>query len=72
VHTDAGPLEVTMSLGVLLSCDWGQRTAEDLINEADSALYGAKTEGRNRVKMAAPEERTETSTAERTPTERLR
>ena len=72
VHTDSGPLEVTMSLGALRSCDWGHRTAEDLINEADSALYTAKTEGRNRVKLATPEERSETCPAERTPAERLR
>ncbi len=44
VHSDAGPVEVTMSLGVLLSCDWGQRPAEDLINEADSPLYAGKVE----------------------------
>jgi diguanylate cyclase (GGDEF)-like protein len=56
VQTDAGALEVTMSLGVLLSSDWGHRPTEDLINEADSALYAAKAEGRNRVKVAKPEE----------------
>lgn len=72
VHTDAGPLEVTMSLGVLLSCDWGHRPAEELINEVDSALYAAKTQGRNRVKLAKPEERTEAVVGAQTPAERLR
>jgi two-component system cell cycle response regulator len=54
IQTDAGPLEVTISSGLLLSTDWGHRPAEELINEADSALYAAKTEGRNRVKLAKP------------------
>jgi diguanylate cyclase (GGDEF)-like protein len=72
VHTDAGPLEVTMSLGVLLSCDWGHRPAEELINEVDAALYAAKTEGRNRVKLAKPEERIAAVVAVQTPAERLR
>jgi diguanylate cyclase (GGDEF)-like protein len=71
VHTDAGPLEVTMSLGVLLSCDWGHRPAEELLNEVDTALYAAKTEGRNRVKLAKPEERTAAVVAVQTPGDRL-
>ncbi len=69
MHTDAGPLEVTMSLGVLRSCDWGQRPTEDLINQADSA---AKAEGRNRVKLATPDERAEAIIAVHTPAEHLR
>ena len=55
VHTDAGPLSVSMSLGVLRSCDWGQKPAEELLNEVDAALYVAKAAGRNRVKLAKPE-----------------
>lgn len=72
VHTDAGPLEVTMSLGVLLSCDWGHRPAEELLNEVDAALYAAKTEGRNRVKLVKPEERTAAVVAVQAPADRLR
>jgi two-component system cell cycle response regulator len=71
IQTDAGPLEVSMSLGVLLSSDWGHRPAEELINEVDSALYAAKAEGRNRVKLAKPE-RTEAVIAPEMPVERLR
>ena len=71
VNTHAGPLEVSMSLGVLLSYDWGHRPAEELLNEADAALYAAKAEGRNRVKLAKPEERTATVVAVQTPAERL-
>jgi diguanylate cyclase (GGDEF)-like protein len=54
IHTAAGPLQVTMSLGLLRSVDWGMLSVEALLNEADAALYTAKAEGRNRVKIAAP------------------
>ena len=56
VQTDAGALGITMSLGVLLSSDWGHRPADELLREADAALYAAKTAGRNRVMLAKPEE----------------
>jgi two-component system cell cycle response regulator len=56
VQTDAGPLEVTMSSGLVLSTDWGHRPAEELIHQADSALYAAKTEGRNRVRLVKPDQ----------------
>jgi diguanylate cyclase (GGDEF)-like protein len=59
VQTDAGPLEVTMSSGLVLSTDWGHRPAEELIHQADSALYAAKTEGRNRVRLVKPDQQAE-------------
>jgi GGDEF domain-containing protein len=37
-----GALNVTMSLGLLLSKDWGPRSVEELLFEVDAALYAAK------------------------------
>ena len=56
IQTDAGPLGVTMSLGVLLSRDWGKRPADELMREVDASLYAAKAAGRNCIKLAKPEE----------------
>ena len=54
VQTIPGPIPVTMSLGVLSSRDWGLRPVEELLREADVALYKAKAAGRNCVKLASP------------------
>src|SRR6202171_530890 len=54
VQTVQGPLPVTMSLGVLSTRDWGVRPVEELLREADAALYKAKADGRNCVKLATP------------------
>ena len=54
VQTSTGPVPVTMSLGLLLSHQWGTRSVEELLREADSALYAAKAAGRNCVKLASP------------------
>lgn len=56
VQTIQGPIPVTMSLGVLSSSDWGLRPVEELLGEADVALYKAKAAGRNCVKFASPHE----------------
>jgi GGDEF domain-containing protein len=37
-----GYAEITMSLGVLLSHEWEARPVEELLQEADLALYAAK------------------------------
>ena len=55
VQTIQGPIPVTMSLGVLTSRDWGLRPVEELLQEADVALYKAKAAGRNCVKLASPQ-----------------
>jgi diguanylate cyclase (GGDEF)-like protein len=52
VQTSVGPVPLTISLGLLLSHEWGRRTAEELLHEADKALYAAKRAGRNCVKVA--------------------
>lgn len=54
IYTSHGVVPVTMSLGLLLSQQWGHRTAEELLQEADGALYAAKGAGRNCVKVAIP------------------
>ena len=46
-------VNATVSCG-LASNENGERTLDALLQEADGALYCAKTEGRNRVKRAAP------------------
>jgi two-component system, cell cycle response regulator len=54
VQTSTGLVPVTMSLGLLLSQEWGYRSAEELLQEADAALYAAKGAGRNCVRLAIP------------------
>ncbi len=57
IHTAKGPLSLTMSLGLLLSADWGPRTVEELLHEVDNALYEAKGSGRDCIRIAHPTER---------------
>jgi two-component system cell cycle response regulator len=54
VQTKCGPLPITMSLGVLASSDWNLNLVEEVLSEADAALYRAKTDGRNCVRFAKP------------------
>ncbi len=72
IQTDAGPLGVTMSLGVLLSRDWGQRPADELMREVDAALYAAKAAGRNCIRQAKPEESRDVVSIARPAVERVR
>ncbi len=54
IQTLAGPLNITMSFGLLLSDGWGVRPVEELMHEVDAALYAAKAGGRNCVRVAKP------------------
>jgi len=63
VQTAKGALNLTMSFGVVLSLEWGLRTAEELLHEADIAMYEAKTAGRNCLRLARPPAGVERSAA---------
>ena len=63
IHTDAGPLTVTISIGVAdLNTD---SSVAELLGRADQALYQAKQGGRNRVWPCPPDR---TSHQVKTPT----
>jgi diguanylate cyclase (GGDEF)-like protein len=53
--SSAGPVPVTVSIGLLISQEWSCRPVNELLQEADAALYAAKAAGRNCVKVASPE-----------------
>jgi two-component system cell cycle response regulator len=50
----AEALQVTISIGLALSPDFSNGQAEEIIHEADMALYSAKEGGRNCVRTARP------------------
>src|SRR5260370_14035796 len=54
VPSSNGPVSATMTLGLLLSHEWGSLPLEDLLKQADAALYAAKAAGRNCAKVAIP------------------
>ncbi len=56
VQCDEGPIPVTISLGAVSSNGWDVGNAETLLRAADTALYRAKTAGRNRVELVLPGE----------------
>ena len=59
IQTAKGSLSLTMSLGALMSSDWGLRSVEELLHEADTALYEAKASGRDCLRIAQPTAKTE-------------
>ncbi|HET6144066.1 MAG TPA: diguanylate cyclase [Candidatus Acidoferrales bacterium] len=56
VETSAGSLKVTMSIGAVATGDWPKNTPSQILQMADSALYRAKEEGRDRTVVAGDAE----------------
>ena len=54
VRAAGNAISVTISLGVMATKDWGLLAVEEVIDEADAALYRAKADGRNCVRFANP------------------
>ncbi|MFP5226809.1 MAG: diguanylate cyclase [Acidobacteriota bacterium] len=54
IETACGPISLTISIGVLCAREWGYPRREDVLREADVALYAAKADGRNRCRLALP------------------
>jgi two-component system cell cycle response regulator len=53
IDTDAGPIAVTVSLGLVSEHAASAMKSEGFLRAADSALYSAKRNGRNRVESAS-------------------
>ncbi len=54
IQTANKPMTVTISIGVALSTEFTECTVEELMHQADMALYAAKAAGRNCVRVAQP------------------
>ncbi len=53
-HAGSGPGVVTVSAGMTILDPAGLHSADEVLKEADSALYRAKELGRNRVEQPLP------------------
>lgn len=56
VQTRSLRVPVTISIGMAISIDFANREVDEIIQEADTALYAAKSAGRNCIRMAHPRE----------------
>jgi diguanylate cyclase (GGDEF)-like protein len=54
IQAHSESLSLTISVGLALSTDFPNRDVDQIIHEADSALYAAKAAGRNCVRLAHP------------------
>jgi two-component system, cell cycle response regulator len=54
IQTAGEPVSVTVSIGLALSSEFTQSTVEEIMHQADMALYAAKAAGRNCVRVAHP------------------
>jgi len=54
IQTPNMPVPVTISIGLALSTEFTECTVEELMHQADMALYAAKAAGRNCVRVARP------------------
>ena len=52
VEFEGQPIHFTASLGVAIDTPTGRSSSQDLVNQADKALYRAKSEGRNCVRVS--------------------
>ena len=53
IATQAGPMNITMSLGGVATGDWPEDTTNRILQMADAALYRAKAKGRNQSVIAS-------------------
>jgi diguanylate cyclase (GGDEF)-like protein len=54
IQTANKPVAVTISIGLALSTEFAECTIEEIMHQADVALYAAKAAGRNCVRVAQP------------------